>query len=55
MLDSQELQIIAQLVDNIEKTIGDLEESYSDKNGEKFKESRNEIINSQQKIARIIK
>ena len=55
MLDLQELQIIAQLVDNIERTIESLEKAYSNKNGEKFRKSKDEILNHQQKIANIIK
>lgn len=55
MLDLQELEITAQLVDNIEKTIANLEKAYNNKNGVDFKESKNEILASQQKIAEILK
>ena len=54
MLDEQELQIIAQLVDNIEIILGKLEKSFSDKDDKEFDKSKNEILNFQKKIAEII-
>ena len=55
MLDEQELHTVAQLIDNIEIILGKLEESYSSRDSEEFNKSKNEILNSQIKIADIIK
>jgi len=55
MLDLQELQIIAQLVDNMEIMTGNLEDAYAKKNSQKFQESRNEILKSEKKIEQMIK
>ncbi len=55
MLDTQELQVVAQLVDNMEIIIGNLEEAYSEKNAEKFKKSKDEILNSQKKIDEMLR
>lgn len=55
MLDEQELHTVAQLVDNIDIILGKLEESYSNRDVEKFNISKNEILNSQIKIAETLK
>jgi len=55
MIDLQELHIIAQLVDNIEITIGKLEKAYASKNAEDFNKSKAEIIDTQRKISGLIK
>lgn len=48
--DVQELELIAQLIDNMDVVVGKLEKAYSDKNGEGFKKAKEEILKSQKKI-----
>jgi hypothetical protein len=55
MQDVQELQVIAQLIDNMEVVVGKLEKSYEDKNGEGFKKSKMEILKSQKQIGEMLK
>ncbi len=50
MLDVQQMQIIAQLVDNMEILSGKLEESFNKNNGEDFIKAKKEIIKCQRKI-----
>jgi len=48
--DVQELQVIAQLIDNMDVIVKKLESAYSDKNGEEFKTAKMEILKSQKSI-----
>jgi len=50
MLDTQELQILAQLVDNMEMITGKLESAYGNNNAEEFNKAKNEVIIIQNKI-----
>jgi len=54
MLDLQELQTLAQLIDNIELALEKLEEAYLDKDGKDFNNSKKEILNFQKQTSRII-
>lgn len=55
MLDLQELQVLAQLVDNMDLLIGKIEDSYAKKDGESFNKARTEFLNSQMRIAQMTK
>ena len=55
MQDVQELQVIAQLIDNIDVVVGKLEKAYEDKNGQEFKISKFEILKSQKQIGDMLK
>lgn len=55
MQDVQELQVIAQLVDNMEVVVGKLEKAYAGKNGPEFKQSKAEILKSQKQIRGMLK
>jgi len=50
MLDLEQLQLIGQLIDNIEVTLGKLEKSFKANNGEEFVKSKKEILGIQNKI-----
>jgi len=50
MLDIQQIQIIAQLVDNMEILSGKLEESFNKNKSEEFVKTKKEIIKCQRKI-----
>jgi hypothetical protein len=54
VLDSQQLQIVAQLVDNLEKALSKLEEAYADNNSEEFNKAKQNILDFQKKIAQSI-
>jgi len=53
--DVQELQVIAQLIDNMDVIVDRLEKAYNEKDGQKFKESKEEILKSQKKIGEMLK
>lgn len=55
MIDLEELQILAQLVDNIDLTIIQLEKAYERKNTEDFERAKREILDIQGKISQIVK
>lgn len=55
MIELEQLQILAQLVDNMEISSEKLEESYSHNNGEAFTKSVREILDIQKKISGIVK
>ncbi len=55
MIDLQELQILAQLADNIEIISGKLEKAYASNNTEEFNKSKKEILEIQKKISNLIK
>lgn len=52
--DLQELQIIAQLIDNIEVVVDKLENSYNNKDALSFESSKQEIFKFQKKILEMI-
>lgn len=54
MMDLQELEIIAQLIDSMEIALNNLEKFYSEKDAEKFNKSKEEILKFQSKINEII-
>lgn len=54
-MNAQELQIIAQLINNMNLVIDKLEKAYSEKNAENFNRSKQEILLYQRKIDEILK
>ncbi len=54
MLDLQELQILAQLVDNMDVLSSRLEKTYGDNDGENFSKAKQEILNIQKKISEML-
>lgn len=54
MIDPDELQIIAQLIDNMEILSDKLERAYNKNSSEEFNKAKNEILENQSKIAEII-
>jgi len=54
MLDLEQLQIIAQLIDNMELATQKLEKSFAENNGEEFTKSKQEILDSQKKISVVL-
>jgi len=52
--DVQELQVIAQLIDNMDVVVGKLEKAYADKDGENFKKAKEEILKSQKSIKSMV-
>lgn len=55
MLDLDQLQILAQLVDNIEILTRRLEKAYENNDSEEFNIAKTEILNFQKKIEEMIK
>ncbi len=55
MLDLTELQILAQLADNMEIAIKKMEKYYEENNAENFNMSKKEILGIQNKISEMIK
>ncbi len=54
MLDTTQIQTIAQLIDNIEISTTSLEKSFKNKKPEDFKNSKQTIIKSKDEISKII-
>ena len=54
MLDLEQLQILAQLVDNMEIITENIEKSFEENNGEEFTKAKKELLDSQTKINEII-
>jgi hypothetical protein len=54
-MDLNELQILAQLVDSLEESSRFLEETYKEKNLEKFNKAKQEMLSLYQKISDITK
>jgi hypothetical protein len=54
MLDLQELQILAQLVDNLDVLSKRLERAYGENSGENFSRAKQEILDIQKKIDSIL-
>ena len=55
MLEVQELTVVAQLIDNMIKTVDKLEEAFGEKDNNKFNESKKEILKYQNDIDKMIK
>ncbi len=55
MLDLQQIQTLAQLIDNIDVSIEKLEKSYKNNDAEEFQNSKKEILTTQDKISDILK
>jgi len=54
MVDLEQLQILAQLVDSMEIAIDKLEKAYQNNDSENFQRSKKTIFDFQQKILEII-
>ncbi len=54
MLDLQQIQILAQLIDNIDISIEKLEKAYKNNDAEEFNNSKKEILATQPKISKIL-
>lgn len=54
MLDLQQTQTLAQLIDNIGISIEKLEKSYKNNDLEDFQDSKKEIIETQTKISKVL-
>jgi hypothetical protein len=54
MLDTTQIQTIAQLIDNIELSSEKLEKSFKNKKPEDFKNSKEEIIKIKTEISKIL-
>jgi hypothetical protein len=55
MTDLRQLQILAQLVDEMEISINQLEADYKNNNAENFNKSKNQILEIQNKISKMLK
>lgn len=55
MLDIQQFQIFAQLIGNMEIACERLEKSYQENDAETFKKAKEELLDIQDKISKIIK
>ena len=51
MIDSQHIQTVMQLLERMELTSETLDKAYADKNAEKFKKAKDELIDFQKKIS----
>lgn len=55
MIDLNELQILSQLMDNTDISVGNLNKAFNEKDSESFEKSKKEILNNQIKIEKIIR
>jgi hypothetical protein len=55
MTDLEHLQILAQLIDNMERVSNKLEDAYNKNNAENFEAAKKEILDIQKKIANMPK
>ncbi|MFH1358611.1 MAG: hypothetical protein ABIH37_01860 [archaeon] len=55
MLDTEQLQILVQLIDNMETLIEKIESAYSKNNADAYKRSNNEVLDIQRKINSMLK
>lgn len=55
MSDLPQLQLIAQLIDNLDIVIKELEDSYNKNDAETFKKAKIEIVDIHDKISRTIR
>ncbi len=54
MADLEQLQLLAQLTDDIEIAINKLEKSYKDNNAQEFQNSKKAILDFQKKISGVL-
>ena len=54
MLDLEQLQILAQLADNMEVLSEKMEKAYNDNDGEAFNKSKKELLDIQGKISSMV-
>jgi len=54
MMDLSQIQLLAQLLDNLEIVTKSLEKSYNSNDAEMFKKTKMEIIDIQSKISKLI-
>ena len=54
MLNLEQLQFLAQIVDSMEVAVGKLEKSYDENDSEKFQKSKKTILEFQTKISEIL-
>ncbi len=55
MLGLQNLELLSQLINSLEKAVEKLELAYNKKDAEKFNESKKEILDYQKNIEEILK
>jgi len=55
MLDLEQLQVLAQLSDNLDILLNVLEKSYNNKDSENFNRSKNEVLETYKKISEILR
>jgi len=55
MLDLEQLQSVAQILDSIELGTQKLEKAFASKNGKTFADTKTEILDLKNKIAEIVK
>jgi len=53
MVDLQQLEITAQLLDNLSIAVREMEKFYNENNNESFIKSKNEILEIQNRISKI--
>lgn len=54
MSDSNQFQVLVNLVDEIELSIGEIEKAYQNNDGERFKKAKEQILDIQNKISKTI-
>lgn len=54
MIDLPQLQLIAQLMDNMDISVKELEKSYNENNSERFTRAKQEIFDIHDKIGRLV-
>ena len=54
MIDLEQLQTLAQLIESIEVGIANLEKAYTENNSEMFINSKKEILRLQKEVAKIV-
>ena len=55
MIDLDQLQILAQLVDSMEIAVIEVEKTYNEKDSENFSKHKREILNIQKRISQMMK
>ena len=53
MVELQQLEIIAQLLDNMSSAVKEMEKSFNSNNNELFNKSKQEILETQNKISKM--
>ena len=54
MIDLQQLKVLAQLIDNLELITGKLERGFNENNAEDFNRAKKELLDTQNKISKMI-